>query len=245
MINGPHGSPAKLVSNANGFPQAIPENVVAVVARAIHAAWGLICQDASTHLAPVSPGNPEEDRYTDALCEILLHWLKSPAPEAAGFTSEVFETVVRSENLTNYDQSVINKQPDLVIRMASSPLHQARRHVGVYIEAKVVTSKRPISGYGDSGIARFVRGDYAWAMQDGLMIAYQKQPGRTIASLASHLAANAALLAQAEGSSHLITSGMPPQICGKSTHGRTWHYVGGDEPGQIRLWHIWTLQLPI
>lgn len=244
MINGPHGSPAKLVSNANGFPQAISPNIIAVVARAIHAAWEVICEDAATHLAPASPANPEEDRYTDALCEILLHWLESPDAEAAGFTSDVFETVVRGENLTNYDQSVINKQPDLVIRLASSPLHHARRLVGIYIETKIVSSSRQISGYTDKGVARFVRGDYAWTMQDGLMIAYQKQPSRPIASLASKLATDAALLVQPEGANHLVTSGMPSKVCGRSTHDRKWHYTGGGSPGHIRLWHMWTLHLP-
>ena len=116
MMIGPHGSPAKIISNANGFPYAISPNIIAVVSHAIHAAWDLILADSS-HLAPATPGNPEEDRYTEAICNILTYWLHQPEEGSAGFTSDVFETVVRGENLTNFNETVINKQPDLMIRL--------------------------------------------------------------------------------------------------------------------------------
>ena len=36
------------------------------------------------------------------------------------------------------------------------------------------------SDYCDDGLVRFVRGDYAWAMQEAMMLAYTRD-GRTIA----------------------------------------------------------------
>ena len=72
---GPHGSPAKLISNHEGFPVAVSRNVLSVVIAALQAAWQIICANPDTHLAPPTEGNPEEDRYTDALCEILSYWL--------------------------------------------------------------------------------------------------------------------------------------------------------------------------
>jgi len=240
----PHGSPAKLISRATGFPQSISPGVLSVVAKALHEAWVIICENPTNHLAPITPGNPEEDRYTDALCEILFQWLKSADHEVDGFTGDVFDTVVRGENLSNYNQSVINKQPDIVIRLANAPLVQARRYVGLFAETKIVSKSKHISAYTNEGVARFVRGDYAWTMQDGLMVAYQKPPHQPIAKLAGKLQTDNKLLAEKDSDTFLVTSGLPPALCGKSTHQRQWTYAGGDKPGVIRLWHLWTLELP-
>jgi len=42
-----------------------------------------------------------------------------PDELADGFTSDVFEEVNRRANLSNYNQSVINKEPNLVIQLAN------------------------------------------------------------------------------------------------------------------------------
>lgn len=54
----------------------------------------------------------------------------------------MFENVERGANLSNFDSSVINKQPDLVIRLANSPLVNTRRYVGIFAETKVVSQKK-------------------------------------------------------------------------------------------------------
>jgi len=241
---GPHGSPAKLISGEAGFPVAISPNVLTVVIRALREAWGLICGDPVTHLAPATPGNPEEDRYTDALCEILSFWLYDPSNPVEGFTADVFETVERGLNLSNFDATVINKQPDLVIRLANAPLVNARRYVGIFAETKVVSKNKSLTSYTKDGMARFVRGDYAWAMQDGLMLAYQKKPHRTLSTLASPLQSDSALLVAPENAKHLVQADLPIPAGGKSTHSRQWSYKAGGAPGNIRIWHLWAFDVP-
>ena len=51
---------------------------------------------------------------------------------------------------------------------------------GLFIEAKPMDATHPAgSKYCDDGLIRFVRGDYAWAMQEAMMLAYTRD-GRTI-----------------------------------------------------------------
>jgi hypothetical protein len=51
----------------------------------------------------------------------------------------------------------------------------------LFVECKPVDAKHPVgSKYCDDGLIRFVRGDYAWAMQEGMMLAFARD-GRTIA----------------------------------------------------------------
>lgn len=241
---GPHGSPAKLVSVETGFPVAIPPNVLTVVIQALQKAWALICADLATHLAPPTPGNPEEDRYTDALCEILTYWLRASNGPVDGFTADVFESVERGLNLSNYDASVINKQPDLVIRLANGPLVNARRYVGIFAETKVVSKKKSLTNYTKDGVARFVRGDYAWAMQDGLMLAYRKKPHRELDTLETPLQSDSTLLVTPENTKHLVLTSLPVPAGGKSTHERLWTYKAGGAPGTIRIWHLWAFDVP-
>ncbi|CRM05879.1 hypothetical protein [Pseudomonas sp. 24 E 1] len=241
---GPHGSPGKLISVNAGFPVRVSPNVLAVVIQALQQAWSVICSDPTEHLSPVTPGNPEEDRYTDALCEILSHFLDSDDCPIDGFTSDVFENVERSPNIGNFDLKVINKQPDLVIRLANRPISNTRRYVGIFAETKVVSQKKSLTNYTKEGVSRFVRGDYAWAMQDGLMIAYRKQPHRGIATLEAPLKKDQSLLVVQDNAQHLIRSGLPVPACGKSTHERQWNYQAGGAPGEISLWHLWAFDIP-
>jgi len=215
-----------------------------VVIQALKKAWVEICADPLKHLAPATPGNPEEDRYTDAICELLLYYLRDPSLPVNGFTSDVFEGVERGPNIQNFNSGAINKQPDLVIRLANSPLFNTRRYVGIFAEAKVVSKKKALSNYTQQGISRFVQGDYAWAMQDGLMIAYRKQPVRQVDALDASLKKDLSLFTKQENSKHLVQSNLPIPACGKSTHERQWVYQAGGVPGEIRLWHLWTFDIP-
>ena len=60
------------------------------------------------------------------------------------------------------------------------------RHVvpefeALFVECKPVDASHPAGAkYCDDGLIRFVRGDYAWGMQEGMMLAYARN-GRTIA----------------------------------------------------------------
>ncbi|WP_339434436.1 hypothetical protein [Pseudomonas orientalis] len=238
------GNPIPLVTTKAGFPVPLPVNIVRVVAKAIKHAWKEIEANPSAHLLPKGPAAPEEDVYTDAICNMLDQMLASDEPIIDGFTSDYFHTVCRGEGLPNFSGVALNKQPDLIIRLANSPLVDTRRLVGVFIESKVVTMSKPITKYTTDGLSRFVVGDYGWAMQAGIMLAYQKNKHRAASCLEAQLALETGLLSVPGNGAHLESRPEHAPITGFSSHDRTWLYKNGDKPGAIRVWHIWDLHTP-
>lgn len=239
------GNPIPLVTNQNGYPHAVHAGVIKVVSAALSHAWTIICSDTAKHLVPPSPGAPEEDRYTESICQILEQMLRADVPVVDGFTSETFESISRSESTCNYAGTSLNKQPDILIRLADGPLVLARRFVGIYVEAKVVSMSNPIGKYTKEGLNRFVEGQYSWAMQDGIMLAYNRAKIRPISSLAGALAKDGTLSAVADTAGiYLDLSTHKIKGVGCSKHSRSWKYIGGDAPGEIRVWHLWDFQIP-
>lgn len=238
------GNPIPLVTAEAGFPVVLPVNIVRVVAKAIKYAWKEIEDAPSEHLVPKGAAAPEEDTYNDALCNLLCQMLNADTPVVDGFNSELFDTVCRSESLPNYCGTSLNKSPDLIIRLAHSPLSEVRRLVGVFIESKVVTSSKPISNYTSQGLSRFVNGDYGWTMQAGMMLAYQKDKPRALSCLETQLNSDSSLQSQQSSGIHLEKRTEYAPITCVSSHKRNWAYINGDTPGLIRVWHIWDLNTP-
>lgn len=239
------GNPLPHIGNASGFPAALPPSVIRVVARAISHAWDLICANPSQHLMAIASGAPEEDVYSEAICELLMQMLDSENAVVPGFTSEIFDKVSRGENVSNYNGSLINKQPDIVIRLAHSPIPYGRRFVGIFIESKVVCMAKSMSLYTTQGLHRFVVGDYGWAMQAGMMLAYRKPKHRNLNHLETQLNSEPALLSIAVSGKHLDVKPAYAPVSAVSAHQRAWSYVGGGNPGDIRIWHMWDLVMPI
>lgn len=237
------GKPRLQITHEAGYPLAVPVNVIRVVARAIAHAWTIICADPDRHLEVPSPKNPAEDVYTEAICNLLCGMLHQPVAGAPGFTSEMFESVGRCESLPNYNGTAINKQPDLIVRLANGPLGATRRLVGVFVESKVISMTRAIDKYTDDGVLRFVRGDYAWTMKAALMLGYQVPRPRPLSSLESKLGSDATLCCEPQPSYLSVLPELAP-LSAASLHGRPWSYPCGDAPGQIRLWHMWDLTVP-
>lgn len=238
------GNPIPLINAKSGFPVALPVNIVRVVAQAIKYAWNEIEKNPGKHLVKKGPAAPEEDMYTDAICNMLDQMLDADTPFVNGFSSELFHTVCRGEGLPNYSGESLNKSPDLVIRLANSPLSDARRLVGVFVESKIVTMTNPITKYTSDGLSRFVVGDYGWTMQAGIMLAYQKGKHRALSHLETQLSIEVSLLSRHSNGVHLEAHPDFAPISCVSSHDRAWSYTNGDKPGSIRVWHIWDLHTP-
>jgi hypothetical protein len=124
-----------------------------------------------------------EDEVTAALRSIIENNLRQSG-EVSGFDKRKFETVTRQGQWANYDGTRLTKTPDLFFKLRDD--ESERRPVlpefeGLFIEAKPVDSTHPAgSNYCDDGLIRFVRGDYAWAMEEAMMLGYARD-GRTIA----------------------------------------------------------------
>ena len=124
-----------------------------------------------------------ENEVTAALRSTIESNLRQTG-EVAGFNRRRFETVGRQGKWANYNGTSMMKESDLVFKLRddeSEPRPVLSEFEGLFIEAKPVDSTHPVgSKYCDDGLIRFVRGDYAWAMQDAMMLAYARDD-RTIA----------------------------------------------------------------
>lgn len=124
-----------------------------------------------------------EDQVTAALRSTIENNLRQSG-EVPGFNRRKFEIVIRQGQWANFDGTRLTKTPDLFFKLRDDE-YQPRPVIsefdGLFIEAKPVDSTHPVgSKYCDDGLIRFVRGDYAWAMQEAMMLAYSRN-GRTIA----------------------------------------------------------------
>jgi hypothetical protein len=124
-----------------------------------------------------------EDQVTAALRSTIESNLRQSG-EVRGFSKRTFEFTVRQGQWQNYNGTVLTKAPDLFFKLRDDENQRAgvlSEFDGLFIEAKPVDSTHPAgSKYCDDGLIRFVRGDYAWAMQEAMMLGYARD-GRTIA----------------------------------------------------------------
>lgn len=124
-----------------------------------------------------------EDRVTEQLFNVLENDLRQTG-EIKGFNSAFYDRVVRHAEVTNYNGQKIAKTPDLSFKLRHSDTESRSvlsSHDALFIECKPVDVDHPAgSAYCDDGLIRFVSGDYAWAMQEGMMLGYARD-GRTIA----------------------------------------------------------------
>lgn len=124
-----------------------------------------------------------EDRVTEQLFNVVENDLRQTG-EIEGFNPTFYERVVRHGQVTNYNGEKLGKTPDLSFKLRhveDEPRPVLSSHDALFIECKPVDAEHPAgSAYCDDGLIRFVNGDYAWAMQQGVMLAYARD-GRTIA----------------------------------------------------------------
>ena len=193
----------------------------------------------------------KEDEVTTALRSMIENNLRQSG-EVPGFDTLTFETVIRQGQWANYDGKSLTKAPDLFFKLRNDetePRLVLSEHEGLFIEAKPVDATHPPgSKYCDDGLIRFVRGDYAWAMQEAMMLAYARSD-RTIKRFLLPA------MAEAPRMSTLQTQQLPTRItmamAGStpaaeavylSRHERTFQWP--DRKGQatpIDIFHVWCL----
>ena len=107
----------------------------------------------------------------------------------AGFDSDVFASVHREPKVRNFNGSHPDKMPDLFVDFIDRPAGVMNSQHGLFIECKPVDRKHPAgSAYCDEGLIRFVRGDYAWAMQSAMMVGYARDGYSLVPKLSEALA---------------------------------------------------------
>lgn len=155
---------------ATGRPCAIPVFLMTVVQNALSHAWRLL-------LTEVEEGNfaicgENEDTITERLYMILDEVYSNEPQTIRGFS--VFQTPIREGNLANRAGDRLDCQPDLTFRPLRGQLETRSSVTGaIFVECKPIDSAHPIgSTYCKEGISRFIREDYAWAVDRALMLGY-------------------------------------------------------------------------
>lgn len=123
----------------------------------------------------------------DAITADLMEYIENTVLKAngnlatggiPGFTKTFFRSVTRQSNARSYNQSKIRPSPDLWFLLNYDKRSNVLPSYDVLlVECKIVdaTSYRSAGKWHcDNGMIRFVRGDYAWAMQEGIMLAYAR-----------------------------------------------------------------------
>lgn len=126
-----------------------------------------------------------EDSITTELYHILENDIrhrraKKRSDAIPGFDERTFDAVSRHSGATNHLGSKLKKEPDLYFKLKPAfGLRVLPTEYAIFTECKPVDGKHNVgSRYCDDGLNRFVEGEYAWAMQDVLMVGFARH--RTI-----------------------------------------------------------------
>lgn len=190
-----------------------------------------------------------EDSITTELYHLLENDLRHRKSRGAanaipGFDEQVFDAVIRHPGVTDYTRTRLKVEPDLCFKLKPTyGLRVLPTEYAIFTECKPIDAAHPAgSKCCDAGLNRFVDGDYAWAMQDALMVGYTRQ--RTIGK---HLVP---ALRNTERRRRLKTVTLPTPISGKTINGAEalhmsihkrgfpWGWNKGSST-EIRVYHSW------
>lgn len=167
---------------AAGRPCEIPMSFMAVVQNALAHAWRILLEQVAEGRFAIC--GEEEDTITERLYMILDDLYTNEPETIRGFS--LFQLPVREGNLANRAGNKRDNQPDLAFRPIRGQLNtRSSAMAAIFVECKPIDSAHPIgSTYCKAGISRFVREDYAWAVDRAIMLGYV----RNICSLSGGLA---------------------------------------------------------
>lgn len=160
-----------------------------------------------------------------------------------GFDDDRFTIGTREAKLPNFDGSKPDLMPDLLVAIKGRRDASLRTQDWLFVECKPVDQDHTVGvHYGAKGIARFIRGDYAWTMTSALMIGYAS-PRYTI---------DPKLFETLEARADEFKVRRMPVPCRRSPcvsdaekvhitqHERAFHYVENAKPAPpINLRHLW------
>lgn len=150
----------------------IPQRTVLLLCKVIKRAWHLLEEMPPSGFIFQSA---DEDTITQVLVDEIIESRLRKSGEVDGFNCALFGKVTREPKIANFDKKHPDKMPDIFFDLKRDRLPTISNQDGLFVECKPVDLKHPIlSCYCKKGLMRFVNGDYAWAMQDALMVGYVK-----------------------------------------------------------------------
>jgi hypothetical protein len=192
--------------------------------------------------------NAGENQVTERLEDMLENHVRNRGV-VEGFDSDFFGNVTRGSETVNFSGTKISKKPDIVFHLRRE--HRTdwdQRQDAIFAECKPVDKEHRLSdhycavGKSTSGIERFVMGDYGWAMEQGMMIAYVRDGFQIIRDLEDSLAAPKNRTGLGEPSA--LTCIIPArdsytQGLHLTTHQRLFSWHGSMPATPIDLYHSW------
>lgn len=190
-----------------------------------------------------------EDQVTANLVHVINNNLRITG-EIQGFSRKFYQEVVRGGQKSTSDGACVTKTPDLCFRFQdydSEPAPVIPEFNGLFIECKVVDKNHKLGdSYCNEGIKRFVSGFYAWAMEDGVMLAYVRH-SKTIAghlipfmSKERQMTSLATLQAPVIYSVHAAAATADAEAIHTSKHRRDRPWPDGKgQPTDITIYHLW------
>jgi hypothetical protein len=163
--------------------------------------------------------------------------------EVPGFNQRSFGRLWREPKVVSYDMRHLDKMPDMIFHLNRDSLAVLSTEDGLFVECKPADKAHPAGqDYCDEGVRRFVDGEYAWAMQDAMMVGYSRD-GRTISDhLVPALAQRQSRLGVKSAPRALASSRPLSRIAvlHRSVHGRSFLWPGQWGPAcAIRIYHSW------
>lgn len=221
----------------------IMEGILVTIENAIREAWTMVLETFDS--TDIQVKDAYEDQLTAELCKHLDRLRLQDPPLIPGFSPAFFESVQRESNWSDYQNSSIDKQPDLVFKFYGKRPGveiDSAYYDGLFVECKPVDAKHSIQGhYLDKGLSRFVNGTYAWAMQDAMMLGYTDDTTNLYSKLILAL-----LKPSVQKSLNMNGSPAPCQgdkiisVRCETQHSREWKYQhNGAKAGPIRIRHVW------
>ncbi len=211
-----------------------------IVEAAICATWELMTNRGRTGF---DLQNAHEDTVTHELYERLYDEVFDKGV-VEGFDREIFASVHREPKVRNFNGDHLDKMPDLLVEFIDRPAGAMNSQHGLFIECKPVDREHPAgSAYCDAGLIRFVLGDYAWAMQNAMMVGYAREGyslnPKLSEALAAHRKVPIPFSSGPAGCPHTRASAFAEQVA-FSKHQRTFNYVESNLPaGIIVIRHLW------
>ncbi|MCC6882513.1 MAG: hypothetical protein IT576_10210 [Verrucomicrobiales bacterium] len=217
----------------------LPLAVFLIVEEAIRVSWQrLKANPRPRHNIQTADEDPATHELYEVMYDEVFH-----RGIVEGFDRDHFTVVTRESKVRNYDGTNLDKMPDLLVGIAGRNDVYRNTQDWLFIECKPVDAVHTVGvHYGAKGIARFIRGEYAWAMTSALMVGYAS-PGYTI---------DPKLFETLEARGEEFKVRRLPVPCRHSPavsfaekahitqHERGFHYVENAQPAPpIKLRHLW------
>lgn len=152
----------------------IPLRTIFLICKVIKRAWQLLEEKPPINFIIQSEN---EDSITQVLVDEIIENRLRKSGEVDGFNCALFGKVIREPKITNFDKKHPDKMPDIFFDLKRDQLPILSNQDGLFVECKPVDHTHHIfSCYCKKGLIRFIDGDYAWTMQDALMVGYVKNP---------------------------------------------------------------------